>query len=124
MRGAAHTPDLGVALIRGASVFALEDRGFVVTMPGRGIWLLAATDEHGRAALLWYGLASCRPDPRIEIDCVSGRQQWALEVFLAARLSFSSYGAIGTRGASDRCIPISPARRSRERRPPDPAPCR
>ncbi len=97
-RGAAHTRDLGLALSRGASVFALEDRGFAVTMPGRGVWLLAARDEPAATDLLWHALDQLREEPRIVIDFVSGAQQWALQVFLAARLSFRSYGAICTRG--------------------------
>ena len=98
MRGAAHTPDLGLALSRGASVFALEDRGFVVTMPGRGVWLLAARDEQAATDLLWYALDRLIEEPRIVIDFVSGAQQWALQVFISARLAFHSYGAICTRG--------------------------
>jgi len=97
-RGAAHTRDLGLAVNRGASVFALEDRGFAVTMPGRGVWLLATRDEPAATDLLWYALDQLREEPRIVIDFVSGAQQWALQVFLAARLSFRSYGAICTRG--------------------------
>jgi ribosomal protein S18 acetylase RimI-like enzyme len=98
VRGAAHTRDFGVALSRGASVFALEDRGFVVTTPGRGVWLLAARDEQAATDLLWRALVRFRNEPRIEIDFVSGSQQWALQVFLSARLSFKSYGGICTRG--------------------------
>lgn len=98
VRGAAHTRDLGLALSRGASVFAIENRGFVVTMPGRGVWLLAARDEPAATDLLWYALSRLTEEPRIVIDFVSGAQQWALQVFLAARLSFHSYGAICSRG--------------------------
>jgi predicted N-acetyltransferase YhbS len=98
VRGAAHTRDLGLALSRGSSVFALEDRGFVMTMPGRGVWLLAARDEQAATDLLWHALGHLSEEPRIVIDFVSGAQQWALQVFISARLSFHSYGAICTRG--------------------------
>lgn len=97
-RGAAHTPDLEVALFRGSSVSRLEDRGFVVSMPGRGVWALAARDEQAATALLWHALAELLHEPRIEIGWVTGHQQWAIDVLLAARLSLSAYGAIATRG--------------------------
>lgn len=42
LRGAAHTLDLATALDRGGSVFRLAERAFVVAIPGRGVWLLAA----------------------------------------------------------------------------------
>jgi predicted N-acetyltransferase YhbS len=109
VRGAAHTLDFGVALIRGASVFRLGDRGFVVTTPGRGVWMLAARDEDAAQALLWYGLHQLKNERRIEIGFVSGQQQWALDVVLAARLSFRAYGAIGTRGVLGPLHPYIPS---------------
>lgn len=109
VRGAAHTPDLEVAAFRGASFFQLEHRGFVVTSFDRGIWLLAATDEQAAAALFWYGLARLPAGSQVEIGWISGRQQWALDVCLAARLSFSTYGAIGTRGPVGPLHPYIPS---------------
>jgi hypothetical protein len=97
-RGAAHTPDLEVALYRGSSFFRLEDRGFVVTTPGRGIWMLAARDEAAATALLWYGLWQNQREAQVDIGWVGGRQRWALDVCVAARLSFTTYGAIALRG--------------------------
>jgi ribosomal protein S18 acetylase RimI-like enzyme len=108
-RGAGHTPDLEVALFRGSSISRLEDRGFVVSMPGRGVWALAARDEAAATALLWHGLAELLHEPQIEIGWVTGAQQWALDVLLAARLSLSAYGAIGTRGAVGPMHPYIPS---------------
>jgi hypothetical protein len=108
-RGAAHTPDLEVALFRGSSISRLEDRGFVVTMPGRGIWALAARDEQAAAALLWHGLNQVQDEPNIDIGWISGRQQWAIDVLLAARLAITSYGAICTRGAVGPLHPYIPS---------------
>ncbi|HWD70698.1 MAG TPA: hypothetical protein VG293_10925 [Solirubrobacteraceae bacterium] len=108
-RGAAHTPDLEVALFRGSSISRLEDRGFVVSMPGRGVWALAARDEQAATALLWHALVELRAEPQIEIGWITGRQQWAIEVLLAARLSLSAYGAIGTRGAVGPMHPYIPS---------------
>jgi predicted N-acetyltransferase YhbS len=108
-RSAAHTPDLDVALLRGASISRLEDRGFVVTMPGRGIWALAARDEPAATALLWHGLAEVQDEPAIDVGWVSGRQQWAIDVLVAARLSISDYGALCTRGAIGPLHPYIPS---------------
>lgn len=108
-RGAAHTRDLPVALSRGGEVLRLEDRGFVVTMPGRGIWALAARDEEAATALLWAGFDRLRDESQIGIGFVGGDQQWALEVFLAARLSFYTQGAIATRGAIGPLYPYIPS---------------
>ncbi len=108
-RGATHTPDLEVALLRGSTISRLEDRGFVVTMPGRGVWALAARDEQAGAALLWHSLAQLRDEPRIEVGWISGRQQWAIDVLLAARLSLTAYGAIATRGAVGPLYPYIPS---------------
>jgi predicted N-acetyltransferase YhbS len=108
-RGAAHTPDLEVALFRGSSISRLEDRGFVVTTPGRGIWALAARDEDAATALLWHGLNQFQDEPNIDIGWISGRQQWAIDVLLAARLSITSYGALGTRGAVGPLHPYIPS---------------
>jgi predicted N-acetyltransferase YhbS len=107
-RGAAHTPDLEVALFRGASISRLEDRGFVVTMPGRGVWALAARDEQAATALLWHALDEAQEES-IDIGWISGRQQWAIDVLVAARLSITSYGALCTRGAVGPLHPYIPS---------------
>jgi predicted N-acetyltransferase YhbS len=108
-RGAAHTPDLDVALLRGASVSRLEDRGFVVTMPGRGVWTLAARDEEAATALLWHGLTEVRDEQAIDIGWITGRQQWAIDVVVAARLSIANYGALCTRGTVGPLYPYIPS---------------
>ena len=108
-RGARHTPDLEVALFRGSSISRLEDRGFVVAMPGRGIWALAARDQEAATALLWHGLGELCEEPRIEIGWISGRQQWAIDALVAARFSLSGYGAICTRGVVGPMHPYIPS---------------
>ena len=107
-RGAAHTPDLEVALFRGSSISRLEDRGFVVTMPGRGVWALAARDERAATALLWHALDEVQ-DESIDIGWISGRQQWAIDVLVAARISITDYGALCTRGAVGPLHPYIPS---------------
>ncbi len=108
-RGAAHSPDLEVPRARGASFFQLEDRGFVAIGPARGVWLLAARDEQAASALLWYALAQLPHETPVDIGWISGRQRWALDIFVAARLSFTTYGAIATRGAVGPLYPYIPS---------------
>jgi predicted N-acetyltransferase YhbS len=108
-RGAAHTPDLEVPRFAGASFYRLEGRGFVATYPGRGIWMLAAADEQAAIALFWHGLAQLQQEPQVDIGWIGGRQRWALDVCVAARLSFSTFGAIGTRGAVGPLHPYIPS---------------
>lgn len=108
-RGAGHGPDLGVALFRDASFFRLEDRGWVATMPARGVWALAARDDQAATALLWHGLAQLQEQPQLEIGWISGRQRWAIDVVLAARLSLTTYGALGVRGEVGPLYPYIPS---------------
>ena len=109
LRGAAHTRDLENAVNGGASLFRLRDRGFVLTMPGRGVSALAARDEAAASALLWHGLAQLADDDETTINFITGRQQWAIEVLLAARLPISSRGAIAVRGRPGPLWPYIPS---------------
>jgi GNAT superfamily N-acetyltransferase len=108
VRGAAHTEDFALALNRGATVFRLEDRGFVVAIPGRGVWALAALDEQAATALLWRALDHLKDDAETEISFITGKQQWAIEVLLAVRLPFQSYGALAVRGNPGPLTPYIP----------------
>ncbi len=109
VRGAEHTLDFSWPLSRGGEILRLQDRGFVVTMPGRGIWALAAHDEQAATALLWAGLHRLRDEPQVGISFLGGDQDWALDVVLAARLSFRTNGAIATRGAVGPMYPYIPS---------------
>jgi predicted N-acetyltransferase YhbS len=109
VRGAFHTPDLGFLVSRGATVFRLGDRGFASAAPGRGVSLLAALDEEAATALLWRSLDHIKDEPKIEVSFVSGRQQWALAVFVAARLPFTATGGLATRGNVGPMYPYIPS---------------
>jgi hypothetical protein len=109
LRGAAHTQDLENAVNGGAALFRLGDRGFVLTISGRGVSVLAARDEAAATALLWHGLAHVKDDAETTVDFITGRQQWAIEVLLAARLPFKSLGAIAVRGNPGPLWPYIPS---------------
>jgi hypothetical protein len=108
VRGAAHGDDLLVGLSQGGTVFRLQDRGFVVAIPGRGVWALAALDEQAAIALLWHGLDHVKDDDKCEIGFITGAQQWAIDVLLAVRLPFESRGAIAVRGNPGPLTPYIP----------------
>jgi predicted N-acetyltransferase YhbS len=109
VRGAFHTPDLAFLVSRGATLFRLGDRGFVSAAPDRGVSLLAALDEQAATALLWRALDHIKGEPKIEVSFVDGRQQWALAVFVAAGLPFSSTGGLATRGNLGPMYPYIPS---------------
>jgi len=109
LRGAAHTQELENAVNDGASIFRLRDSGFVLTIPERGVAALAARDEAAATALLWHGLAHLKDDALTTVDFITARQQWAIEVLLAARLPFKSLGAIAVRGYPGPLWPYIPS---------------
>jgi GNAT superfamily N-acetyltransferase len=109
LRGAAHTRELELGLGNGATIFRLEDRGFVVASRGRGVSTLAARDEQAATALLWRALAHLQNDAETEISFITDDQQWAIDVLLLARLPFQSYGAVAVRGNPGPLAPYIPS---------------
>ncbi len=100
VRGSAHGPDHAQLLTRFRLVVA--DRptgsGYAYVEPGRGLHLLAATTRRTATELLWESLASSAPDAPFEIGHVTGANQWALDVGVAARLSVGTDGYLALRG--------------------------
>jgi hypothetical protein len=82
VRGAAHGPDIGCLLEMGAELLVVPERGYAVFR--NGLRLLAATDEEAARDLLRAVLA--RTEGEAEIEWLSERQQWALDVCLDAGL--------------------------------------
>lgn len=103
VRGAPYTAELHYAIRGGTRVLRLDDRGFVVSMPGRPIWLLVARDEPAATTLLWNALS--RVDGPASVRWITGAQQWAIDVLLRARLRLVAYGALCVRG---RPAPLKP----------------
>ncbi len=101
-RGHGHGPDH--AFIQGAPGFALryEDggrRAYAYVADRGWISLLAGTDADAARAVLWAAVARA---VELGVDAtlghVTGRQQWALDVLVAARLPLSLGGAVCWRG--------------------------
>ncbi len=111
VRGAPHTSELTFALSRGSRLLRLGDRGFSVTQPDHGVWLLAARDEEAARALLWSALEGVAHTERPIVRWITGEQGWAIDVALRAGLRLSAYGALGVRGEPGRLwafIPSAP----------------
>ncbi len=95
IRGAAHGADIGCLLDMGAQLLVVPDRGYAVIR--RGVRLLAATDDDAARDLLRAVLA--RADGEAEVDWLSERQSWALDVCLDAGLDLrADAGTVFTDG--------------------------
>jgi predicted N-acetyltransferase YhbS len=109
IRGAPHTPELEFALGRGAQLVRLGDRGFAVTSPGHGVWLLVARDEEAATALLWRALSLVGEADRPTVRWITAGQDWAIEVVLRAGLRLAPSGALCVRGQPGPLRPFLPS---------------
>lgn len=109
VRGAPYTPELELALAQGAQMLRLGDRGFAVTLPGQGVWLLVAEDRESAKALLWSALAIVGTPQRPTVRWITAEQDWAIDVVLRAGLRLSAYGALAVRGHPGTLWPFIPS---------------
>jgi GNAT superfamily N-acetyltransferase len=105
VRGAAHGADLEV-LGASAEMLALPGRGYAALRAG-DVKLLAATDEDAARRLLRTALA--RVDGKAEVGWLTGRQRWAVDVALEARLELALWGAVFVRGDVGPFAPYLPS---------------
>lgn len=104
VRGAARVADIAHLLDDGADMLVVEGRGYAVARGSQPV-MLAALDASAARSLLMATLASGPRDQEVEVGWLSGDQQWAVEVVVAAGLELRLSGAIMVRG-TDR--PFSP----------------
>jgi len=109
LRGAPHTAELEFVLARGARLLALAERGFAVATPGQGVWALAARDGDAARALLWGALTLVGESDRPSVRWLTGAQDWAVEVAVAAGLRLASWGALCVRGEPGPLAPYIPS---------------
>jgi predicted N-acetyltransferase YhbS len=110
IRGAPYTPELELSLGQGGRLLRMGDRGFAVAHPTFGVWLLVARDEEAATALLWSALQLAADD--LERPClrwITGDQEWAIAVALAAGLRLSATGALCVRGRPGPLQPFIPS---------------
>jgi predicted N-acetyltransferase YhbS len=109
IRGAPHTPELELALRQGAKLLRLGDRGFAVSQPPHGVWLLVARDDAAATALLWSALALAGESARPAVRWMTGAQGWAISVAVEAGLRLSATGAVCVRGRPGPLRPFVPS---------------
>lgn len=105
LRGAPYGPELDAMRSVGAQALVAEDgpdRGFCLHGGGRVLSVGATSPALGQR-LLWAGLA--RAEGEVHLGFLTGEQQWALEVALAARLSVKPGSSSCRRG---RLGPLTP----------------
>lgn len=95
IRGAAHGRDHEALSDLGALVVDTDGRGYAYT-DGNGPTQLAALDEATATRLLWECLA--RTVGEAKVTHVTGANQWAVDVGLAARLRIGRESVLGVRG--------------------------
>ena len=111
VRGAAHGPDLDLMLEADTRLLVSDTptgRGYAVEWRGSPA-IVAATDPAIAQQLLWACLALAPADEPVEINWITGRQNWAVPVALDAGLSLAPYGPICTRGAVGPMTPYIPS---------------
>ena len=110
VRGSAHGPDLEFMLCTGHRLLVVDGaagRGYAVVWRGSPA-LLAATAPEAAADLLWSCLADSPGEP-VEVRWITGDQNWAVPVVLAAGLSLSPAGPICVRGDLGPLTPYLPS---------------
>jgi hypothetical protein len=104
VRGAAHGADIDFMLANGRRLLVHDGGGFAVFMDGR-LTLLAATDDRVARELLETVLSTTEPT----VDFLDAKQDWAIDVILAAGMRLSPSGATCVRGAVGPMRPYIPS---------------
>jgi predicted N-acetyltransferase YhbS len=115
-RGSHHGGDIEWLVSHGSQLFVLAEgqrRGFAVAKSGV-TQIVAATDPEVASRLLWSSLATSpvTTDGTLgvaEVDMLTARQQWAIDVAMAARLPFRLDGSVAMRGEVRPFTPYLPS---------------
>jgi GNAT superfamily N-acetyltransferase len=97
VRGAAHGADLDALAAGGCELLTFPERGYAIHNAGE-VKTIAAFDEQAAAALLRTVLARVPAGGKAEVDWLTGAQQWAIDVAVAARMELRPAGAVMLRG--------------------------
>lgn len=111
IRGAAHGPDLEHMLATGCRLLIAEGssgRGYAAERDGSPA-VLAATGPGAARDLLWACLERTPLEEKVDVDWITGNQNWAVAVSLEAGLSLSPAGPICTRGVLGPLTPYLPS---------------
>jgi hypothetical protein len=108
VRGAAHGADLDALGAAGCELLAYPDRGYIAHRAG-AVKLLAATDDEAAAALLRTALARMPTGGAAEVEWITARQGWAVDVAVATRLELQPSSAVFVRGDVGPLAPYLPS---------------
>ena len=97
VRGASRQRDIVHLLDDGVELLVLEGRGYAMVRGAQPV-MLAAVDEPAARDLLVATLTGASPDQEVEVGWLSGGQQWAMDLLVAAGLELRPAGAIMVRG--------------------------
>lgn len=108
IRGAGHSRDLPQPMRHHARLLVLPERAFAVHRDGHVI-LLAARDDESAASVLEACLLDAPAGASAQVDFISARNQWAIEVGLRAGLALSPDGPVFARGELGPLAPYVPS---------------
>jgi hypothetical protein len=97
VRGAGRTVDLEALLAEPDTRLYVTERGYAIAGDDR-VLVLAAEQEDEASALLWRVLADGPAGGESEVEWISGDQQWAVRIVLAAGLGPAAGEPYFTRG--------------------------
>jgi GNAT superfamily N-acetyltransferase len=97
VRGVPHGSDLDALAEAGNELLTHPGRGYAVHLAGT-VKTIAAFEDEAAGALLRTVLARTPPDAEAEVSWLTGAQQWAIDVAVAARLQLRLAGAVCLRG--------------------------
>jgi ribosomal protein S18 acetylase RimI-like enzyme len=109
IRGAPYALELELSLRQGGRLLRMGDQGFAVAHPVFGVWLLVARDDEAATSLLWSALELTTDIERPALRWITGDQEWAISVALAAGLRLSAAGALCVRGYPGPLRPFIPS---------------
>jgi GNAT superfamily N-acetyltransferase len=108
VRGAAHGGDLDALAAGGSELLTYPGRGYAAHVDGT-VKTIAAFDDETAAALLRTVLARAPEGKDVDVSWLTGSQQWAIEVAVAAGLELRPGGAVCLRGEVGRFRPYLPS---------------
>jgi len=97
VRGAPHGADLDALAAGGNELLTLPGRGYAAHLAGT-VKMIAAFDDEAAAALLRSVFARMPAGKEADVSWLTGAQQWAIDVAVAARLELRFGGAVCLRG--------------------------
>lgn len=107
-RGSIRTEDVAFQLDDGCELLFDDDRGYVLVRGGM-VLSLAAVDEGTARRLLSAAVARCPTGESVNVSWITARQQWAVQVLVAACVSLYVHEGVMTRGPWEPDRPYLPS---------------